>query len=1066
MSLTITINEAVPATLTVSVGTPGATGPAGATGAGVAVGGTTGQVLQKLSATNYDTGWATPSADFITAVTAPLSVTSGNLSVNLSTYLPLAGGTMNANATVDLSDTVTGTVSEVGGYGFAVSSAVNANLKTNVLFDRVLVGNATSTTTIKPTGVEFPDLTLQTSAGISAATAAATYQTLAGMSSYLTTATAASTYYLQTNPSGFQTAANVTTALSPYLLSATAASTYAVIAAGLPTGGTVGQVLTKNSGTNFDASFATLIPGDRYLTTSTTSLTINNANKTLTVGTGLSYTPTQNITISYDASNHMHGEVLTYNSGTGVLTVDVNNHTGTGTYAAWTVNVGGVTPATSVAWGAITGTLGDQTDLATALNNKLEVSTAASTYYLQTNPAGYQTAGDLSSALSPYLLSSTAASTYYPLAGNPSGFLTSAPVTSVAGMTGAVVLANTDISGLGTMATATAANYSTTAVANGLYYPLAGNPSSFLVAADITGKANLASPSFTGNVSITSSSGAALFIEQTGTGNILTLHDQASDTTFVTIDANGKVSTIASEATNGAGFNIAHGVAPTSPVNGDIWTTTAGLFARINGSTKTYANVNDNNVFTNASSTYGFSTGTGTTSLASGSTISGSTKTVNVATGGVSGSTTLTTIGPVLGASTTSIGNTTAASTLNLATGATLTATTKEVNIGTAGVAGSTTNIAIGSTTGTSTTTLQGTTNGITAAVDTNSVALATTAYVVGQAGSATPIVNGTAAVGTSLRYARQDHVHGTDTTRAPLASPTFTGTPTLPTGTIATTQTTGNNTTAVATTAFVTAAVPGFASTAEIASPSSTTKVVAPNDVVRMIVNRATFDTQNSSPTFATSGTGAEGYKATNDRLTIFRTPNAGIAGYGQMIYETTGGAVGIHGAKRGESIITQDWGKKIWMSGTVMFSSLGDANTVSYCMLGGRNTVTTGDPSNTNLRGIGWKLVGGGTALKLLTFGWNGSAVAVQETASSFTPVVDQSFDWMIMHAPNVANPATSYCYLYVDDALVATGIYSPADGSINYNYFYQSAESTSSVATPMRFLALPVKVWWSRS
>jgi len=117
----------------------------------------------------------------------------------------------------------------------------------------------------------------------------------------------------------------------------------------------------------------------------------------------------------------------------------------------------------------------------------LTTATAATTYYLQTNPAGYQTAGDLSSALSPYLLSSTAASTYYPLVGNPSGFLTSAPVTSVAGMTGAVVLANTDISGLGTMSTATAADYSTTAAANGLYYPLSGNPSAFLTDAPSDG---------------------------------------------------------------------------------------------------------------------------------------------------------------------------------------------------------------------------------------------------------------------------------------------------------------------------------------------------------------------------------------------------------------------------------------------------------------------------------------------------------------------------------------------------------------------------------------------------
>jgi hypothetical protein len=44
--------------------------------------------------------------------------------------------------------------------------------------------------------------------------------------------------------------------------------------------------------------------------------------------------------------------------------------------------------------------------------------------------------------------------------------------------------------------------------------------------------------------------------------------------------------------------------------------------------------------------------------------------------------------------------------------------------------------------------------------------------------------------------------------TKADLVSPTFTGTPTLPTGTIATTQSAGSNTTTVATTAFVQAAL------------------------------------------------------------------------------------------------------------------------------------------------------------------------------------------------------------------------------------------------------------------
>lgn len=43
-----------------------------------------------------------------------------------------------------------------------------------------------------------------------------------------------------------------------------------------------------------------------------------------------------------------------------------------------------------------------------------------------------------------------------------------------------------------------------------------------------------------------------------------------------------------------------------------------------------------------------------------------------------------------------------------------------------------------------------------------------------------TPLMNGTAAVGTSVTVARADHVHPTDTSRAPLVSPAFTETPTV----------------------------------------------------------------------------------------------------------------------------------------------------------------------------------------------------------------------------------------------------------------------------------------------
>jgi hypothetical protein len=153
---------------------------------------------------------------------------------------------------------------------------------------------------------------------------------------------------------------------------------------GVAAGGSTGQFLSKASGTNYDTTWATIVPGDRYLTTSTTSLTIGNGTKSLTVGTGLSYTTTQNVTISFDASHHMHGEVLTYNTGTGAMTVDVNHHTGSGTYTAWVINVGGVTPVTSTAWGAITGTLSSQTDLQTALDLKADLASPTFTTRIYT----------------------------------------------------------------------------------------------------------------------------------------------------------------------------------------------------------------------------------------------------------------------------------------------------------------------------------------------------------------------------------------------------------------------------------------------------------------------------------------------------------------------------------------------------------------------------------------------------------------------------------------------------------------------------------------------------------
>lgn len=85
------------------------------------------------------------------------------------------------------------------------------------------------------------------------------------------------------------------------------------------------------------------IIGDRYVTTSTSTNSINKGTKVFAVSTDLSYISTQDVTIvhDHDINNHMHGTVLDYNSTTGSLTADITSHTGSGTYSNWRINIGG-----------------------------------------------------------------------------------------------------------------------------------------------------------------------------------------------------------------------------------------------------------------------------------------------------------------------------------------------------------------------------------------------------------------------------------------------------------------------------------------------------------------------------------------------------------------------------------------------------------------------------------------------------------------------------------------------------------------------------------------------------
>ena len=933
MSLTITIPGAVnattgataPATLTVGVGIPGATGPAGPAGAGVPAGGTAGQFLTKIDGTNYNTDWTT---------------------VNLSQYLTTSA-------------------------------------------------------------------------------AAATYQPLSGMSSYLTTSSAA--------------------------------STYAPLARGLPASGTVGQVLTKVNGTDYNASWQTLVPGDRYLSSSTTSLTISTGAKTLTIGTGLSYSSQQDIVIAYDAANHMHAVVTSYDSSTGVMVVDVQNKTGSGTYSLWTVNVGGTVPLQSVNWGEIIGTLGNQTDLATALNAKLSTATAASTY---APLAGAVFTGEVATP------ASTTSSAGFSIA---PGVAPSAPTNGEIWNSGTELLAQ--ISGVSeTLArqswvTSQLGSYLTTSAASTTYAALAG-------------------ATFTGLVSTPAATTASAFLR------------------------------------------IAHGAAPTTPVNGDVWTTTSGLFARINGGTQQYAPLGSTNTFTGTNTFSGASVSVGTSTAAStynigtGATLTATTKAINIGTNGVSGSTTNITIGnSVSGATSTTtvagtlnatgtsldLGNSTAAATYNFGAGATLTATTKAVNIGTNGVAGSTTNIAIGSTTGTSTTTLQGTTNAVTAAQNTNTTQVATTAFVLGQASSTTPVVDGTAAVGTATTFARADHVHPTDTSRAALASPTFTGTPAAPTAaadtnttqlattayvvgqasatspamdgtaTIGTslkyaradhihptdtsraplasptftgtpaapTATAGTNTTQLATTAFVQSALPVMATETQAIYGTSSTTTISPL-LMRYILSNPGYQTYNSligNYSSYVSGSGSVSTVFSNFAATQITAAN------GKAAFMPNNNASYHSIFSRGKAELNMDWSKPLWFAFRFCYSSgaqLGDTNTVNRVTFG-KTSSYFGDLTD---KGFGVKWTAGTTGA-FTVMAYNGttlstSASSVTISNTTYFPTTTSAADFMVYS--DGAGNITLYC----NNVQVATTTGGPSSGTTPGPRFVFETDNTTSTTT----------------
>lgn len=77
---------------------------------------------------------------------------------------------------------------------------------------------------------------------------------------------------------------------------------------------------------------------------------------------------------------------------------------------------------------------------------------------------------------------------------------------------------------------------------------------------------------------------AVTSLTSSGTTSLVGATTTTATTGTLTMGA-GALLTTAATIAGTVGLNIPHGTAPTAPNNGDLWTTTAGVFARVNGST-------------------------------------------------------------------------------------------------------------------------------------------------------------------------------------------------------------------------------------------------------------------------------------------------------------------------------------------------------------------------------------------------------------------------------------------------------------------------------------------------
>ena len=659
-------------------------------------------------------------------------------------------------------------------------------------------------------------------------------------------------------------------------------------------------------------------------------------------------------------------------------------------------------------------------------------------YPLSGNPSGFLTAASLSgyatesfvtsqgyitsAALSPYITSATATASFYPLSGNPSGFLTSAPVTSVAGKVGVVTLDNTDISGLGTLAVVNDApsDGSQYARKNGAWDVVTTAPdfissvSSPLAVAtgnltvDLSAYAPLASPAFTGTPTAPTPS-PGTDSTQIATTAWVKNFDYAP-TNSPTLTGNPK------SVTPSTGDNDTS-IATTAFVKAQNYITSSALtpYLTTADAASTYA------LKTNGELKGNFTLdGTAASPNSDGSILIGSTFAgydfLDIRSGRLEGRQ----------------GTPQKTFTLDATDGLKLFSSGLGVRFPDASV---------------QTVAYPGPSGFLLKADNLSGLADTSTARTnlgLGTMATATASDYSTTTAANGLYYPLSSNpssylVAADIAGKADLASPTFTGTPSLPTGTIGVTQTAGDNTTALATTAFVTAAVPALATLSESRQFTNDAKVMSPRDVLWSMLSPDVVTILGSGMTTTNVGT----------------ITSVQIGQLSRNIRPGSAGACSSRIRTFGPSQVDQSWNaesranpknslnfslRKIF-SGRSAIDVITDANFTAAWYHGKAEADGVGDLTR---RGFGWKMIGGSGSRFLQLQAHNGTTLS--SVTSSFAVTAGVAFDW------DIESDGAGNVTLYVNGSLVATSTGGPT-GSVNFTpvVWQEEMQAAAALASP---------------